>query len=147
MAWYAYVYINYTHLDNWSPQSCYLTTAVLNNCYSEVTTYTVLGYSYWTNFHDAYICLCHAHYWYRLQQPYESHRTYLTNRMGSISHHIMPLVINSLGGGHTHIHTRIQTFADRSNSNKPGMHLVKKSTLEKSNFFKVVIKNSYVTLR
>ena len=36
--------------------------------------------------------------------------------MGSISHHITPLVINSLGGGHTHTHT----FADRSNSKKPG---------------------------
>ena len=46
--------------------------------------------------------------------------------MGSISHHIMPLVINSLGRGHTntHTHTRkhicIQTFVDRSNSKKPG---------------------------
>ena len=29
-----------------------------------------------------------------------------------------PLVINSLGGGHTHTH--IQTFVDRSNSKKPG---------------------------
>ena len=28
----------------------------------------------------------------------------LTNHMGSISHHIMPLVIHSLGGGHTHMH-------------------------------------------
>ena len=36
---------------------------------------------------------------------YISHITYLTNRMGSISHHITPLVINSLGGGDTH--TRI----------------------------------------
>ena len=48
--------------------------------------------------------------------------------MGSISHHITPLVISSLKGGHTHTckhththtHTRIQTFADRSNSKKPG---------------------------
>ena len=39
------------------------------------------------------------------QLPYKSHRTYSTNRMGSISHHITPLVINSLGGGHTHKHT------------------------------------------
>ena len=38
--------------------------------------------------------------------------------MGSISHHITPLVINSLGGGHTHTHA---TFADRNNSKKPGM--------------------------
>ena len=42
--------------------------------------------------------------------------------MGSISHHIMPIVINSLGGGHTH--TSIPTFTDRSNSKKPGTRLV-----------------------
>ena len=46
--------------------------------------------------------------------------------MGSISHHIIPLVVHSLGGGHTHTHTnthkltRIQTFTDRNNSKKPG---------------------------
>ena len=36
--------------------------------------------------------------------------------MGSISHHITPLVINSLGGGHTH--TRIHPH--RNNTKKPG---------------------------
>ena len=56
--------------------------------------------------------------------------------MGSISHHIMPLVINSVGvDTHTHIHThmqththanththtRIQTFADKGNTKKPGV--------------------------
>ena len=80
--------------------------------------YTALGYSYWTSFHDAYGCLHHAHQQYRLQLPYKSHRTYLTYHIGCISHHITPLVINSLEDGHTH--TRIQTFADRSNSKKPG---------------------------
>ena len=35
----------------------------------------------------------------------QSHRTYLTNRLGSISHHITPLVINSLGDGQTNTHT------------------------------------------
>jgi len=41
----------------------------------------------------------------------ETSKTCLTNHKGSISHHIMPLVINSLGGGHkhTHKHTRILT--------------------------------------
>ena len=39
--------------------------------------------------------------------------------MGSISHHITPLVINSLGGGHTHTH--ILKFVDRSNTKKPGV--------------------------
>ena len=29
--------------------------------------------------------------------------------MGSISRHITPLVINSLGGGHTHTHTNTHT--------------------------------------
>ena len=43
--------------------------------------------------------------------------------MGSISHHIMPLVINSLRGGHTHTHTHILKFADRSNSKKPGLKI------------------------
>jgi len=32
----------------------------------------------------------------------ETPTTCLTNHKSSISHHIMPLVINSLGGGHTH---------------------------------------------
>jgi len=31
-------------------------------------------------------------------------KTCLTNHKGSISHHITPLVINSLGGGDTHTH-------------------------------------------
>ena len=73
----------------------------------KVMAYTALAYSDWASFHDTYICLCHAHYRYRLQLPYKSHRTYLTNRMGSISHHITPLVINSLGIGHTHTYTHI----------------------------------------
>ena len=38
--------------------------------------------------------------------------------MGSISHHIMPLVINSLRGGHTHKHTYRRLH--RNNFNKPG---------------------------
>ena len=61
MARYAYVYVNHTHLDNWSAPSCYFTTAVLNDCYSKVMAYTVLAYSYRASFHDAYICLRHAH--------------------------------------------------------------------------------------
>ena len=38
---------------------------------------------------------------------------FITNRMGSRSHHIMPLVINSLGGSHTytHTHTHANTHA------------------------------------
>ena len=33
--------------------------------------------------------------------------------MGSISHHITPLAINSLGGGYTHKHTHIQTSTQK----------------------------------
>ena len=32
-----------------------------NDCYSELTAYTALAYSYWASFHDEYIFLCHAH--------------------------------------------------------------------------------------
>ena len=32
--------------------------------------------------------------------------------MGFISHHIIPLVINSLGGGHTHTHIHEHTQTD-----------------------------------
>ena len=47
---------------------------------------------------------------------YKSHRTYLTNHMGSISHHIMPIVINSFGTRihtHTHTHTYACTHTHR----------------------------------
>ena len=56
--------------------------------------------------------------------------------MGSISHHIMPLVIDSLRGGHTHARKHTYTHTDdlnRINFKKPGMcrpvasaHLVQK---------------------
>ena len=60
MARLAYVYVNYTHLYNSSPPSFYVTTVVLNDCYSEVTANTVLAYSYWASLHDTYGCLRHA---------------------------------------------------------------------------------------
>ena len=44
---------------------------------------------------------------------YKSHRTYLTNHMGSIPRHIKPLVINSLGGRHTHINTHTHTHTHK----------------------------------
>ena len=53
----------------------------------------------------------------------KNHKICLTNYTGSISHHIMELVINALGGRHTHslpsMHINI---ADKSNFKKPGMH-------------------------
>ena len=46
MARYAYFYVYHTHLDNWSAPSYYFTTAVLNDCYSELMAYTALAYFY-----------------------------------------------------------------------------------------------------
>ena len=45
------------------------------------------------------------------QLPYKSCRSCLANHIGSILHHITPLVINSLRGGdtHTHAHACIHT--------------------------------------
>ena len=61
MAQYTYVYVNHTHFYNLSPLPYYLTTAVLNDYYSEVMAYTAPAYSYWASFHDTYKCLRHAH--------------------------------------------------------------------------------------
>jgi len=60
--------------------------------------------------------------WFQL--PYKQKqkpKPCLTNHKGSISHPITSLVINSLGGGHTHtyMHTDI---VDKSNFKKPVMH-------------------------
>ena len=44
--------------------------------------------------------------------------------MGSVSRHITPLVINSLGGGHTRKHTHILTIRTGStlrNQARPGL--------------------------
>ena len=41
--------------------------------------------------------------------------------MGSISHHITPLVINSLGGGHKHTHILLQTEAILRNQALAGL--------------------------
>jgi len=50
----------------------------------------------------------------------ETPKTCLTNNKGSISHHITPLVINSLGGRQTDRQTDKHThIADKSNFKKP----------------------------
>ena len=41
----------------------------------------------------------------------KSHKTYITNHTWFMSHHITPLVINALGGGHRDTHTNVQTKA------------------------------------
>ena len=82
--------------------------------------YTALAYSCWvsTMHMNAYVMPtndidynCHIKAIELINQSYRS-----------ISHHMTSLVINSLGGGHTH--ARIQTFAGRSNSKKPDACLV-----------------------
>ena len=45
----------------------------------------------------------------------------MTNHMGSISYHIMPLVIDSLGGGHARKHTNTYERQHRNNFKKLGM--------------------------
>ena len=45
---------------------------------------------------------------------------YWTNHMGSISHHIMTLVINSLGSGHTHTQHTHTDVCRQGNFKKQG---------------------------
>ena len=70
MARYAYVYLNHTHLYNWSAPSCYFTKAALIDLQWSNSLYSASSYSYWASFYDAYGCLRHAHYRYWLQLPY-----------------------------------------------------------------------------
>ena len=50
----------------------------------------------------------------------KSRKTCLTNRTWPISHHITPLVINGLGGGHTDTCTHTYQHANQNNFKKPG---------------------------
>ena len=50
----------------------------------------------------------------------KSHKTCLTNHTWFISHHIMPLVINSHWG---QTHTDTHTSANQSNFKKPGLRM------------------------
>ena len=79
----------------------YLTTAVLNDCYSEVMAYITLAYSVFMMCMDVKVTPTNAGYSLQLPcknieliQPVIQYRVYIT-----------PLVINSLRGGDTHIHT------------------------------------------
>ena len=51
---YVYAYLCYNHLYNWSTLSCYSSTAVFNECYSELMPYTVPGNSYAVSVYNAY---------------------------------------------------------------------------------------------
>ena len=97
--WYEYVHVRHTHPYNWS---------------SELMPYTVLANCYWVSAYETYVPIPRATPF--SNNDYICHvanscRTYLTNCMGSISCHITPLIINSLGGGHTQTHTHTQTHA------------------------------------
>ena len=46
----------------------------------------------------------------------------LTNHTQPISHHITPLVINTLGGGHIETKTQTQKQIHTTISRKPGVH-------------------------
>ena len=61
MAQYTYVHVRHTHSYNLSAPSCYLSTAVFIDCYSELMPYTALAYLYWVSFHNVYQCQGHIH--------------------------------------------------------------------------------------
>jgi len=68
----------------------------------------------------------------------ETPKNCLTNHKGSISHHITPLVINSLGGRHTNTHTHIYShhrqklFQETSHTLVFGQHATGLKTLKLS---------------
>ena len=103
MPQYMYIYVHHTHLYNWNVPSCHTSTATFSKFYSELILYTTLPSliglvsTTWINAKATLINNIH----------YNCHTTavnFLTNHMGSISRHIMPLVTNNLGGRYTHIH-------------------------------------------
>ena len=90
--------------------SCYSSKAIFIDCYSELTLYIVLANCYGISAYNAYQFKGPRPLPYNsLQLLYNNCRNCLTNRMGSISRHITPLVFNSLGDGRMHTHTNTHT--------------------------------------
>ena len=58
----------------------------------------------------------------------KSRITCLTNPPQPISHHITPLVINTLGSGHTDRHTHTYQHMNTNNFKKPGAHSLRPRT-------------------
>ena len=56
-----YVHLRHTHPYNLSAPSCYSTTAVFNNYYSELMPYTAIANSYEVSIYDTYQFQDHAH--------------------------------------------------------------------------------------
>ena len=61
--------------------------------------------------------------------------------MGSISCHITPLVVDSLGCAHTHIHMSTYICPHRNNLKKPGMHRLQASTCTQFNDWQTTVIN------
>ena len=55
------IHICHTHLYNWSAPTCYSITAPLNDCCSELASYTALAYCYCVSFHDLHISIPRPH--------------------------------------------------------------------------------------
>ena len=77
----------------------------------------------------------------------KSCKTCLTNHMQSISHHIMPLVINALEGGHTQRHTDMGTKAISRNQVCAGLWLVHAWFKKFYEVDKIASESSYKTLK
>ena len=60
MSRYTYIHVGHTHPNNLSTLSCYLSTAVFNEYYSELMPYTVLANSYGFSVYDEYQFQGHA---------------------------------------------------------------------------------------
>ena len=58
---YMFTYTTPTFVTEALCLSYYSSTAAFNNCYSELTPYTMVANSYCVIFHDAYQCQGHAH--------------------------------------------------------------------------------------
>ena len=54
MPQYAYIHVCHTHPYNWSALSCYTSTAVFNDYYSDLMPYTVPANSYGVSVYDVY---------------------------------------------------------------------------------------------
>ena len=70
--------------------------------------YTSLANSQWVNVYDVQQCQGHAHY----DNNYNCHITAIELINQSNEVHITPLVINGLGGGHTHTDTHTNTHTN-----------------------------------
>ena len=106
---HAYTHTCQTHLYSWSGTSCYLMYSCFKWYECEVLAYAVLACSYYVGWFLWFTSIVRPRLLLIPTKAATQKLQYLFNQSyGSISHHIMPLVITSLGGGHTDTH--IQTL-------------------------------------